>query len=190
METFLTKKNVEKIVYWQEELALPTLKLEYYYMYYSIKLRTDPDWPEKTRMSLEKFNWIFERKCPIKVNPEFEMAEEMVNDLKDFLAMSDEEIEALTEYELAVYEDSYLTMLNQTNASIRSLKLAKRHYDVDMLQLEHSRLKKINPDQQTLQKFIDEVDAENTTFQEPDYSDDFNANFKNRLKAADREAEE
>ena len=160
MEMHITKENVETLLYWMENKVEEELKKFNYYMLQEEFLHADKYWPLKDRTTKEAIiEKLRERRRNIskpKHAEEKKLFDENMEDLEKYSKMSEEEIESLDEFELSLYEDSYLAVLDFANSVIRLRKQAELKYQSSMERLTRER-DNLEPTDEVWEKIISEV---------------------------------
>lgn len=158
MEMHINKANVEALLYWMENKSQEELKKSNYYMLQEQFLHTDKYWPIKTRTTKEKIiEKLRERRKHVPKNMEEKrLFDENMQDLEKYSRMDEDEIEELDDFELSLYEDSYLAVLDFANSIIRLRRQSELLYQATMQRVIRER-DNLEPNDEVWEKIITEV---------------------------------
>ncbi len=173
MEMHITKENVEALLFWMENKSKEELKKSNYYLLQEEFLHADKYWPVYDRKTKEEIinKHRERRKKPPKHLEEKMLFMENMEDLEKYSGMDEEEIGALDEFEMSLYEDSYLAVLDFANSIIRLRRQSELKYLASMERLTRER-DNLEPDDKVWEKIINEVKDINS--QEAfDYGEEF-----------------
>ena len=110
-----------------------------------------------------------------------------MEDIKKFSKMSEEEIRSLDEFEMSLYEDSYLTVLDFANSIIRLVKETEFRYMASMERLTRER-DNLEPTDEVWEKIITEV-RENNKQEKFDFGEEYETLY-NELFVSQRNDDE
>lgn len=178
MEMHITKENVEALLFWMENKSKEELKKSNYYLLQEEFLHADKYWPVYDRKTKEEIinKHRERRKKPPKHLEEKMLFMENMEDLEKYSGMDEEEIGALDEFEMSLYEDSYLAVLDFANSIIRLRRQSELKYLASMERLTRER-DNLEPDDKVWEKIINEVKDINS--QEAfDYGEEFETLYK------------
>lgn len=178
MEMHITKENVEALLFWMENKSKEELKKSNYYLLQEEFLHADKYWPVYDRRTKEEIinKHRERRKKPPKHLEEKMLFMENMEDLEKYSGMDEEEIGALDEFEMSLYEDSYLAVLDFANSIIRLRRQSELKYLASMERLTRER-DNLEPDDKVWEKIINEVKDINS--QEAfDYGEEFETLYK------------
>ena len=198
MEMHITKENVEALLYWMENKGEEELKKSNYFMLQEEFLHADKYWPLKDKTTKEAIIERHRDKMKHFSKPKHveqkKLFDENMEDLEKFAKLSDEEIEELDEFELSLYEDSYLAVLDFANSIIRLRKQAELKYQSSLERLIRER-DNLEPTEEVWDKIISEVKEINEQ-EKFEFGEEFEALFnelfvirKNELDDMDDEEE-
>ncbi|MCR5617406.1 MAG: hypothetical protein K6F83_03865 [Clostridiales bacterium] len=178
MEMHITKENVEALLFWMENKSNEELKKSNYYLLQEEFLHADKYWPVYDRKTKEEIinKHRERRKKPPKHMEEKMLFMENMEDLEKYSGMDEEEIGALDEFEMSLYEDSYLAVLDFANSIIRLRRQSELKYLASMERLTRE-IDNLEPDDKVWEKIINEVKDINS--QEAfDYGEEFETLYK------------
>lgn len=177
MEMHITKENVETLLYWMENKVGEELKKSNYYLLKEEFLHADKYWPLKDKTTKEAIiekhrekRWHLTKPKHVE---EKKLFDENMEDLEKYSKMSEEEIESLDEFELSLYEDSYLAVLDFANSIIRLRKQAELKYQSSLERLIRER-DNLEPTDEVWEKIINEV-RESNELEKFDFGEEFEA---------------
>ncbi|MBO7425938.1 MAG: hypothetical protein J6U23_09680 [Clostridiales bacterium] len=181
MEMHITKENVETLLYWMENKVEEELKMSNYYLLQEEFLHADKYWPMKDKTTKEA---IIEKHREKRKNlskskkhvEEKRLFDENMEDLEKYSEMTNEDIAELDEYELSLYEDSYLAVLDFANSVIRLRKQAELKYQSSLELLIRER-DNLEPNDEVWEKIINEV-RESNEQEKFDFGEEFEALYK------------
>jgi len=179
MEMHITKENVEVLLYWMENKGEEELKKSNYFMLQEEFLHADKYWPLKDKTTKEAILERHREKRKHLTKPkhleEKKLFDENMEDLEKYSKMTDEEIEELDEFELSLYEDSYLAVLDFANSIIRLRKQAELKYQSSLERLIRER-DNLEPTDEIWEKIINEV-RESNEQEKFEFGEEFEAIF-------------
>ena len=164
MEMHITKENIEALLYWMENKGEEELKKSNYYLLQEEFLHADKYWPLKDKTTKEAIIERHREKMKNFSKPKHleqkKLFDENMEDLEKYSKMTDDEIAELDEFELSLYEDSYLAVLDFANSIIRLRKQAELKYQSSLERLVRER-DNLEPTDEVWEKIISEVKESN-----------------------------
>ncbi len=157
MKRHITKKKVEALIYWMDYKSLEEIRKIQIYLRKEQLVRADELWPDSTKLTLKQIAESDETSKKAKRDPKKrKMDSENETYLRKFISMSDKEIKKLDDYEMSLYEDSYLAILSFANNVISTRKWAELKYLTAEATLQMER-DKMYPTDELWDKTISEI---------------------------------